>query len=54
MAMAVADHSGVAWFQCINDVGAAIFNMSADELVELKASACKTSLRVLQLTPSPP
>ena len=54
MAMAVADHTDQVWFQCFNDAGAVIFNMSADELVELKASACKTSMRVLQLNSSLP
>ena len=38
MAMAVADHTGQAWFQGFNDVGKVIFNMTADELIELKVS----------------
>lgn len=37
--MAVADHSGQAWFQGFNDVGNVIFNMSADQLIELKVRA---------------
>lgn len=36
MAMAVADHSGQVWFQCFNDAGVVVFNMTADELIELK------------------
>lgn len=36
MAMAVADHSGQAWFQGFNDVGNIIFGKSADELMNLK------------------
>ncbi|THG99977.1 hypothetical protein EW026_g2488 [Hermanssonia centrifuga] len=36
MSMAVADHSGQAWLQGFNDVGQAVFNVSADELVGIK------------------
>ncbi|EKM55320.1 uncharacterized protein PHACADRAFT_255854 [Phanerochaete carnosa HHB-10118-sp] len=36
MAMAVADHSGQVWFQCFNEAGVVIFDMTADQLVELK------------------
>jgi replication factor A1 len=34
--MAVSDHTGQAWLQGFNDVGLAVFNMSADELMEIK------------------
>ena len=36
--MAVADYSGQAWFQGFNDVGNVIFGMSADQVMEIKAS----------------
>ncbi|EIN07090.1 replication factor-a protein [Punctularia strigosozonata HHB-11173 SS5] len=37
VSMAVADHTGQAWFQGFNDVGLAVFNnMSATELVQIK------------------
>ena len=38
MSMAVADHSGQAWLQGFNDVGQVVFNMTADELMEIKVS----------------
>ena len=34
--MAVADHTGQAWLQGFNDAGQAVFNMTADELMEIK------------------
>ncbi|KAH9945846.1 replication factor-a protein [Epithele typhae] len=37
IAMAVVDYSGQAWFQGFNDVGQALFGMTADELVEIKS-----------------
>ena len=40
--MAVADHTGQAWFQGFNDVGKVIFNMTADELIELKVRMERT------------
>lgn len=36
MSMAVADHTGQAWLQGFNDAGQAVFNMTADELMEIK------------------
>ena len=36
MSLAAADWSGQAWLQGFNDVGVAIFGMSADELVQIK------------------
>jgi hypothetical protein len=36
MSLAVADHSGQAWLQGFNEVGVAIFNMSANELLAIK------------------
>ena len=38
MSLAVADHSGQAWLQGFNEVGVAIFNMSANELLAIKVS----------------
>ncbi|PPQ93249.1 hypothetical protein CVT25_015247 [Psilocybe cyanescens] len=37
MSMAVADYSGQAWLQGFNDVGTAVFGISANELLEIKA-----------------
>lgn len=34
--MAVADHTGQAWLQGFNDAGQTVFNMTADELIEIK------------------
>ncbi|KAL7283639.1 hypothetical protein ACG7TL_003075 [Trametes sanguinea] len=36
ISMAVADYSGQAWFSGFNDVGKAIFDISADELMDIK------------------
>ena len=36
MSLAVADHSGQAWLQGFNEVGVAIFNMSANELLAIR------------------
>ncbi|KAJ3541514.1 hypothetical protein NM688_g6073 [Phlebia brevispora] len=36
VSMAVADHSGQAWLQGFNDAGQTVFNMTADELMEIK------------------
>ncbi|KIM49387.1 hypothetical protein M413DRAFT_438571 [Hebeloma cylindrosporum] len=36
MSLAVADYSGQAWLQGFNDVGVAIFGMSANELLEIR------------------
>jgi len=36
ISMAVSDHTGQAWLQGFHDVGLAVFNMSADELMEIK------------------
>ena len=36
MSLAVADYSGQAWLQGFNEVGVAIFNMSANELLAIK------------------
>ncbi|KDQ61103.1 hypothetical protein JAAARDRAFT_124049 [Jaapia argillacea MUCL 33604] len=36
VSMAVADHTAQAWFQGFNDVGLAVFNMPANDLVEIK------------------
>ncbi len=44
MSMAVADHSGQAWLQGFNDVGQAVFNVSADELVGIKVSHRSSSV----------
>lgn len=38
MSMAVADWSGQVWLQGFNDVGEAVFGMTADQLVEIKES----------------
>ncbi|KIP12317.1 hypothetical protein PHLGIDRAFT_124212 [Phlebiopsis gigantea 11061_1 CR5-6] len=48
MAMAVADHSGQAWFQGFNDVGNIIFGKSADELMNLKADNENEFTKVLE------
>jgi hypothetical protein len=34
--MAVSDHTGQAWLQGFHEVGLAVFDMSADELMEIK------------------
>jgi hypothetical protein len=49
--MAVADHTGQAWFQGFNDVGVAVFNMNATELVEIKVRSF-FSMTILQLCSS--
>ena len=36
MSLAVADHSGQAWLQGFNEVGVAIFNMTANELLAIR------------------
>ena len=36
ISMAVSDHTGQAWLQGFHDVGLAVFNMSADELMDIK------------------
>lgn len=36
MSLAVADYSGQAWLQGFNEVGVAIFNMSANDLLAIK------------------
>ena len=36
MSLAVADYSGQAWLQGFNEVGVAIFNMSANELLAIR------------------
>jgi replication factor A1 len=36
MSLAVADYSAQAWLQGFNEVGVAIFNMSANELLAIK------------------
>jgi hypothetical protein len=36
MSMAVSDHSGQAWLQGFNEVGVAVFGISADEMHALK------------------
>ncbi|KAF8163440.1 hypothetical protein B0H34DRAFT_695492 [Crassisporium funariophilum] len=36
MSLAVADYSGQAWLQGFNDVGTAVFGMTANELLEIK------------------
>ncbi|TFK42451.1 replication factor-a protein [Crucibulum laeve] len=36
MSLAVADYSGQAWLQGFNDVGLAVFGMTANELIEIK------------------
>lgn len=36
ISMAVSDHTGQAWLQGFHDVGLAVFNMSADDLMEIK------------------
>jgi len=38
MSLAVADYSGQAWLQGFNEVGVAIFNMTANELLAIKVS----------------
>lgn len=40
--MAVSDYSGQAWFQGFNDVGNAIFGMTANELMKMKVSTFLT------------
>lgn len=34
----VGDHTGQAWLQAFNEVGAEIIGMSADELIKLRVS----------------
>jgi hypothetical protein len=41
--MAVSDHTGQAWLQGFHDVGLAVFNMSADDLMEIKVRALGNS-----------
>ena len=41
--MAVSDHTGQAWLQGFHDVGLAVFNMSADDLMEIKVRPSKNS-----------
>jgi replication factor A1 len=36
--MAVADYTDQMWLQGFNDTGVAVLSMSADELMDLKAS----------------
>jgi len=36
ISMAVSDHTGQAWLQGFHDVGLAVFNMSADDLMDIK------------------
>jgi replication factor A1 len=36
ISMAVSDHTGQAWLQGFHDVGLIVFNMSADELMEIR------------------
>ena len=36
MSIAVADYSAQAWLQGFNEVGVAIFNMSANELLAIR------------------
>jgi replication factor A1 len=36
ISMAVSDHTGQAWLQGFHDVGLIVFNMSADDLMEIK------------------
>ena len=36
MSLAVADYSGQAWLQGFNEIGVAIFNMSANDLLAIK------------------
>jgi replication factor A1 len=36
ISMAVSDHTGQAWLQGFHDVGLAVFNMSADDLMNIK------------------
>ena len=37
--MAVADWSGQAWLQGFNDAGLAVFEKTADEVMEIKVGA---------------
>ena len=46
--MAVADHSGQAWLQGFNDVGQMVFNMTADELMEIKVG-CSAPINIPSL-----
>ena len=36
--MQVSDHTGQAWLQAFNDVGADIIGMTADAIMEIKVS----------------
>lgn len=47
MSLAVADWSGQAWLQGFNDVGLAVFGMSANDLVEIKVSPITHYLALL-------
>lgn len=42
--MAVSDHTGQAWLQGFHDVGLAVFNMSADDLMEIKVRSLDGSI----------
>lgn len=57
ISMAVADYSNQAWFQGFNDLGVALFNKPADEIMELKVRrrivlprfACSTTCSRLKM-----
>jgi len=38
ISMAVSDHTGQAWLQGFHEVGLAVFNMSADDLMDIKVN----------------
>lgn len=44
ISMAVSDHTGQAWLQGFHDVGLAVFNMSADDLMEIKVCSLDSTV----------
>ena len=58
MSMAVADYSGQAWLQGFNDVGEAVFGMTANELLAIKVSvicfACCATPHLIYMIGSQP
>ena len=47
--MEVADTTGRAWLQGYHDVGLAVFDMSADELMEIKVCTPNTQWSTLNI-----
>lgn len=53
ISMAVSDHTGQAWLQGFHDVGLAVFNMSADELMDIKVRSMVVSRPAFAKQPLP-